>query len=712
MSTSRSARGRLVAVLLTSALAASASAADWTWSGGCANDAWWSVCAGDECTPGHPLLWNNWGQAVCHPLQPSFPGSTDNVHFAGPATLDWANATAQNVYLYPGGLLTVKNGANLTVIGSLIHNDGQLWLKYGGIAGDGVLTVSGSVLLSGSGALRSAGGVIEGGGTLSVAQDQTVSGAALRIQSALSNAGTIIADAGTVTLSHAPKTNMSIMKTALGGILDLSTGVVQTATGEIRADGGTVRLLGGAAIQGGSLHTESGGAVIVDNTSATLTDVANHGVLKVGNGAVLHIWDALTNEGELHVHYGGSSGDGQLQFANNLTVGGSGHVRLSGGRLDSATGALVTIGPDQLVHGSLGYIDVAIDNLGRIAADVPGGSLALRAAPKTNRNRIEAGPGTYLDISTLVTQFDDGRILADGGTVRFFGGSIVGGALDTQSGGQMVADYYSVSIQDLTNRGTLRVGNGAHATMRGALANDGVITLFYGGLAGNGHARLDGDVVLSGSGALNLEAGDVTSLNGGTLTNAGAHTITGTGPVHVALTSAGVVAPGSGVGTLTCTGSYTQTPSGTLSIELLGTSQYDRLVVSGAASLRGTVDLVAGGGFTPQPGHQFVVLTAGSLSGQFDDVRGPGRFVASYAGNQVTLTVVNQIGDVNCDGAVTFDDIDPFVVALGGEAAYLAAYPNCSWLLADTDCDGDVDFDDIDPMVACLSGNCSCGEGR
>jgi hypothetical protein len=62
-------------------------------------------------------------------------------------------------------------------------------------------------------------------------------------------------------------------------------------------------------------------------------------------------------------------------------------------------------------------------------------------------------------------------------------------------------------------------------------------------------------------------------------------------------------------------------------------------------------------------------------------------------------------GDLNCDGAVDFDDIDPFILALSDPAGYQAAYPGCARLLADDDGDGDVDFDDINPFVAKISGN-------
>jgi hypothetical protein len=65
-------------------------------------------------------------------------------------------------------------------------------------------------------------------------------------------------------------------------------------------------------------------------------------------------------------------------------------------------------------------------------------------------------------------------------------------------------------------------------------------------------------------------------------------------------------------------------------------------------------------------------------------------------------------GDINCDGIVDFFDIDPFVLALSGPAAYGAAYPGCAWLNADLDDNDSVDFFDIDPWVARLMAGGSC----
>ncbi len=63
------------------------------------------------------------------------------------------------------------------------------------------------------------------------------------------------------------------------------------------------------------------------------------------------------------------------------------------------------------------------------------------------------------------------------------------------------------------------------------------------------------------------------------------------------------------------------------------------------------------------------------------------------------------VGDLNCDGEISFDDINPFVRALGGSAGYEQAYPYCDYDHADCNQDGTVDFDDINAFVALLSGD-------
>ncbi len=63
-------------------------------------------------------------------------------------------------------------------------------------------------------------------------------------------------------------------------------------------------------------------------------------------------------------------------------------------------------------------------------------------------------------------------------------------------------------------------------------------------------------------------------------------------------------------------------------------------------------------------------------------------------------------GDMNCDGAVNFDDIDLFVEALGYAGGAGWPYPNCPWTNGDCNGDNDVTFDDIDAFVALIGSSC------
>ena len=69
----------------------------------------------------------------------------------------------------------------------------------------------------------------------------------------------------------------------------------------------------------------------------------------------------------------------------------------------------------------------------------------------------------------------------------------------------------------------------------------------------------------------------------------------------------------------------------------------------------------------------------------------------------VTLNVGFCPGDMNCDGSIDFDDIDPFVTALISDGDYRATYPDCVFLNADINNDQSVDFNDIDPFVELLT---------
>ena len=60
-------------------------------------------------------------------------------------------------------------------------------------------------------------------------------------------------------------------------------------------------------------------------------------------------------------------------------------------------------------------------------------------------------------------------------------------------------------------------------------------------------------------------------------------------------------------------------------------------------------------------------------------------------------------GDLNCDFAIDFGDINPFVLALTNPAGYAAAFPLCDIGNGDINGDGRVDFGDINPFVRLLT---------
>jgi hypothetical protein len=79
-------------------------------------------------------------------------------------------------------------------------------------------------------------------------------------------------------------------------------------------------------------------------------------------------------------------------------------------------------------------------------------------------------------------------------------------------------------------------------------------------------------------------------------------------------------------------------------------------------------------------------------------------FLADNMAITGTLAPVGCRGDTNCDGLVTFADVDWFVEALAGESAW--THGPCPWQNADCSGDGTVTFADVDPFVTLLGTAC------
>lgn len=64
--------------------------------------------------------------------------------------------------------------------------------------------------------------------------------------------------------------------------------------------------------------------------------------------------------------------------------------------------------------------------------------------------------------------------------------------------------------------------------------------------------------------------------------------------------------------------------------------------------------------------------------------------------------IPNIPGDMNCDGRVNSQDVDPFILAMLDSSAYAAAYPLCQISRGDLVPNGLVDGDDVQPFAALL----------
>jgi hypothetical protein len=213
-----------------------------------------------------------------------------------------------------------------------------------------------------------------------------------------------------------------------------------------------------------------------------------------------------------------------------------------------------------------------------------------------------------------------------GGTTTVLGGNGVWRLLDGAEIRNLASGMFEVqdraTILDdcggfptvFTNTGTfIKSGGTGLSTFEIAFHNSGTLEVQSGTLSfTGGFVQTAGSLTLTGG---NVIVRDVLDIVAGTLAGAGA--ISGN------VANAGTVSPGTAsapTGILTVNGSYGQTSTGVLDIEIGGRvagSEYDRLAVGGLASLGGTLNVNTISGFVPQPSDSFDVLTFGSRSGDF-----------------------------------------------------------------------------------------------
>ena len=284
------------------------------------------------------------------------------------------------------------------------------------------------------------------------------------------------------------------------------------------------------------------------------------------------------------------------------------------------------------------------------------GTLNVTATSPVDIPALKVGPGGLLENSgTLnipsgfeilntanLTGAGDINISNTASSVIFRGGSISGKALINNATANWISGNMTLSNGAVfENQGTFNAN--ATTTMTGTVTeefiNIGVLTKNTAGttttmnipFSNNGTVEvLEGSLVfqqgLENGEDVVLDLGGGTLNPGETLTIDSGDSLIGSGALSANLTNSGTVSPGNSPGTITVNGDYTQEASGTLAIEIGSTTpgtEHDQLVVTGAATLGGTLTVTLINDFSPELGDSFTIMTYGSVSSAFASVSLP-----------------------------------------------------------------------------------------
>ena len=178
---------------------------------------------------------------------------------------------------------------------------------------------------------------------------------------------------------------------------------------------------------------------------------------------------------------------------------------------------------------------------------------------------------------------------------------------DIQTDEQMV-NWFGPDLT-FNNQGSLRKSAGSGATLLGVdFRNTGMVEVQSGTLSFSNFRQISGSTLLNG--------GSVRATSGTLLVQGGV--LGGFGPVVEDLAMSGQLSPGISPGRLTVQGNYDQRSSGSYNCEIGGTiagTNYDQVVITGNATLAGTINVVSINGFTPAPGDRFEIMKFASRSG-------------------------------------------------------------------------------------------------
>ena len=421
----------------------------------------------------------------------------------------------------------------------------------------------------------------------------------------------------------------------------------------------------------------------------------NHGLVEIEQGTFrLRDWSWVggTDTGAYEIHEDAVLiFDGNRILTETASVSGAGIVRTGGSSTQPTTingtfsiptieafgGVILDFNSDTTVERLL------MGEAGNLSSGQIGGSATLTVTEElrwingymsgSGMTVVAEGATFVLDVQSSYTGMRDSRSFinegvgtwtSDGGRFSHSKGDFENRGLLTVSASGNAADFFSDGRFVNADGGVLRRMGEGRTRFSSGFENHGIVEILEGTLDLNGFNWIGG----TDAGAYVLADGTRLEFNGGVRTLTETASIAGTGTIvfpvssdwrHV--TNNAMWRPGTSPGTLTIDSDY-PAEKGVLEIELGGFqpgAEYDQLVVRGKARLGGTLRLDVLGGFTPQPGDFFTVVTAEEVVGAFDVVEGAGGYTFGV-GYTDTTVVVAVAGSVCQDGLLA----DEYTVAL------------------------------------------------
>ena len=369
----------------------------------------------------------------------------------------------------------------------------------------------------------------------------------------------------------------------------------------------------------------------------------------------------MTNTGSITGGAGGTgggyvvpSGTGGAGGAGGAGVTGSGFTLTNTGSISGGAGGANGAygsggGPVPSSLGSGGYGGVGIVSTGGgtvINAGAISGGIGADGVTRADAIDFSNGGNTLeMEAGSVIT----GNVVSTSGTTN--GGDTLawGGDINTGSGNSFALGQFDAAGGTGQYQGFANLGKiGASTwTLTGTDSQSQVWTVAAGTLILDGSVGASGGATISGG---TFEVGDASSpsaLFTGNVAVQAAGTLRGHGAIAGNVSNAGTVMPGGSTGILTVTGNYTQSASGTLTLEVspqvVAGSGYSQLQVGGTASLAGALLIEPLAGNYTIGSTYDLLHAAGGVSGTFASSFANPAFAAyltpavTYSANDVTL---------------------------------------------------------------------------